>query len=53
LTFTLSAALFVVALIFFILAAVVPFPEPYGGRLIPAGLAFMAAAFLAAAVAVP
>jgi hypothetical protein len=52
LTFTLSAAFLIVALILFVLAAV-PLPEPYSGRLVPLGLAFMAAAFLFGAVAVP
>jgi zinc transporter ZupT len=51
-TFSLSALLLAVALILFVLAAI-PIPEPYSGRLVPLGLAFLAGGFLSAAVAVP
>src|SRR5687768_14835839 len=46
-TFGLAAVFFLVALILFALA-VFPIPEPYGGRLVPLGLAFVSAGLLVA-----
>jgi hypothetical protein len=40
-----GTAFLIVAIILFILGAL-PIPEPYGGRLVPIGLAFFAAAHL-------
>jgi hypothetical protein len=46
-TLTLAAVFFLVALILFAFA-VFPIPEPYGGRLVPLGLSFLAAGLLVA-----
>lgn len=40
-TFGLAAVFFIVAAILFLLASF-PIPEPFGGRLVPVGLLFIA-----------